>query len=392
MSFGKMPIANGFLRAEDFADECFFELRVGSCQRCTMVQLTNVIEPDKLFHGGYAYLSSLSVRMADHFRRFAGEVRQTHLGGDNAFVVEIGSNDGVMLHHFANSGIRHLGVEPSSNVAEVARQKGINTLCEFFSEATAQAIVSKHGQADVILGANVVCHLPNIRSVLCGVDLLLKKDGVFIFEEPYLGDILDKVAYDQIYDEHVFYFSATSLQNLLAQYGMEVVDVMPQTVHGGSMRYVVARVGEIPPSSALIARLANEDDAGFGRQETFTRFRDRVVESRDQLRALLKQLRQDGKVIAGYGATSKSTTVTNFCGIGPEEVAYISDTSPTKQGRYSPGVHIPIAPYEQFCAAYPDYAVLFAWNHAAEILPKEESFRAGGGQFILYVPSVHVMA
>ena len=392
MSFGRMPIANGFLREEDFVDEFFFELCVGFCQHCTLVQLTHVVDPDKLFHGGYAYLSSISVRMADHFRLFADDVCRKHLGGNGGFVVEIGSNDGIMLQHFATRGLRHLGVEPSSNVAEVARQKGISTLCEFFGETTAQAIVSEYGQADVILGANVVCHLPNIHSVLRGVNVLLKKDGVFIFEEPYLGDILDKVAYDQIYDEHVFYFSATSLQNLLARYGMEVVDVVPQPVHGGSMRYVVARVGEIRPSPALVARLASEADAGVGRYETFVTFRDRVMESRDQLRKLLRRLRREGKVIAGYGATSKSTTVTNFCGIGPEEIAYISDTSPTKQGRYSPGVHIPIAPYEQFCAAYPDYAVLFAWNHAAEILPKEATFRACGGQFILYVPSVQVMA
>ena len=210
MSFGRMPIANGFLREEDFVDEFFFELCVGFCQHCTLVQLTHVVDPDKLFHGGYAYLSSISVRMADHFRLFADDVCRKHLGGNGGFVVEIGSNDGIMLQHFATRGLRHLGVEPSSNVAEVARQKGISTLCEFFGETTAQAIVSEYGQADVILGANVVCHLPNIHSVLRGVDVLLKKDGVFIFEEPYLGDILDKVAYDQIYDEHVFYFSGSS--------------------------------------------------------------------------------------------------------------------------------------------------------------------------------------
>ena len=392
MSFGRMPIANGFLLEEDFADEFIFELQVGFCRRCFMVQLTRVVDPGKLFHGSYAYFSSISVRMAEHFRRFAEEVQRVHLTSEDPFVVEIGSNDGIMLQHFASRGLRHVGIEPSSNVAQAAMLKGVNTTCRFFDEATAADIVGQYGLADVILGANVVCHLPEIRSVMRGVEVLLKKQGFFIFEEPYLGDVVEKVSYDQIYDEHVFYFTASSLRNLLAQYDMEIVDVVPQNVHGGSMRYITARRGVAQPSEAVAERFAREAALGLTQEETFMRFRERVLKSRDDLTSLLNRLRQEEKRVVGYGATSKSTTVTNFCGIGPDLLEYISDTSPTKQGKYSPGAHIPVVPYERFRARYPDYALLFAWNHAEEIIPKEEAFRASGGKFILYVPTVGVMA
>lgn len=392
MSFGKMPIANGFLREEDFLAEFFFELEVGRCGRCSMVQLTQVLDPAKLFHGAYAYFSSISVKMAEHFRRFADEVQQVYLTSGDPCVVEIGSNDGIMLQHFAAKGVRHVGVEPSTNVAQAAMRRGVNTLCRFFDEATAAEIVDQYGQADVVLGANVVCHVPNIHSLMRAVQVLLKKQGVFIFEEPYLGDILKKISYDQIYDEHVFYFSASSLKNMLALYDMEIMDVLPQPVHGGSMRYVTARKGMIPPISAVAERLTQEVGIGLTREETFVRFRNHVLKSRDDLMSLLWRLRREGKRIVGYGATSKSTTVTNFCGIGPDLLEYISDTSPTKQGRYSPGVHIPVVPYERFREKYPDYALLFAWNHAEEIVAKEADFRAAGGKFIFYVPMVHVAA
>jgi methylation protein EvaC len=387
-----MPIANGFLHSAEFDREIFFELKVGHCHYCHLVQLTELLDPTQLFHEEYAYFSSISVRMAGHFAQFAEQVKTRHLKGPEPFVVEIGSKDGSLLQNFARDGIRHLGVEPSENVAQAAIKKGVRTINRFFDRDTAEEIRAEQGQADVILGANVICHLPNLHSLMRGVATLLKDDGVFIFEEPYLADIIAKTAYDQIYDEHVSYFSLHSLGFLFAMYDMKIVDVLPQNVHGGSMRYVVARQGRRQVQPVVHRQLDLEESLGLCAADTYKRFSDRVEASRDRLRDLLYQLKRQGKRVAGYGATSKSTTVTNFCSIGPDLVEYISDTTPGKQGKYNPGTHIPVVPYEQFKESPPDYALLFAWNHGDEILEKEKAFENLGGRFITYVPSVQTLA
>ncbi|MDI9571156.1 MAG: class I SAM-dependent methyltransferase [Pseudomonadota bacterium] len=390
ISFGRMPIANGFLEAGDFADEYFFELRAGFCERCRMVQLTELVDRERMFHDNYPFFSSTSTRMAIHFESFAHEVISRRIGGDDPFVVEIGSNDGIMLRHFASAGIRHLGIEPSANVAAAAQAKGIRTVCRFFDAELAREIVAEHGQADAFLGANVMCHIPYLHSVLEGIEILLKPSGHVLFEDPYLADIIAKTAYDQIYDEHAFYFSLASVQYLFSRHGMEVVDIQPQNVHGGSMRYVIARRG-VHPVSAAVRFLADKEKAqGLDRRVTFNDFRVRVERSRDELLSLLRKIKKEGKSVAGYAATSKSTTVLNYCGITPELLPYICDTTPLKQGRFSPGMHIPIRPYEEFKNRFPDYALLFGWNHAEEIMAKEEAFVAGGGKWILYVPEVHI--
>ena len=417
ISFGRMPIANGFLTPDEFAGEYFYNLGAGVCPKCHMVQLTELVDPGKMFHEQYAFFSSTSVRMAEHFQRFAEGVCARYLGmnckaglgerGSGAhgvtrptspnrskndpFVVEIGSNDGVMLQHFARAGVRHLGIEPSANVAEVARGKGVQTICEFFDEALARRIVSEHGQADAFLGANVMCHIADLNSVVAGIKLLLRARGVLIFEDPYLGDIIEKTAYDQIYDEHAFYFSVTALDHLFAQHGLEIVDLSPQPVHGGSMRYTVAQRGAMAVSAAVVLQREKERALGLEQPATFEQFRRNVEKSRDELLALLRRIKMEGKRVVGYAATSKSTTVTNYCDITPELVEFISDTTPIKQGKFSPGAHIPVRPYAEFAARYPDYALLFGWNHGEEIMAKEKNFTAAGGKWILYVPRVMVL-
>ncbi|MEI6567708.1 MAG: class I SAM-dependent methyltransferase [Verrucomicrobiota bacterium] len=392
LSFGKMPIANGFLTPEQFEQEYFFELKVGFCQTCGMVQLLEQPEREKMFHENYAFYSSTSSRMAEHFRQFAELVRGSFLRDSNPFVVEIGSNDGIMLRHFARAGIRHLGIEPSANVAAVAREKGIQTISEFFDEAVARRIVDQHGKADAFLGANVMCHISVMQSVVAGIKLLLKPKGVLIFEDPYLGDIIEKTSYDQIYDEHAFYFSVTSLDYIFAQHDLEIVDVAPQHTHGGSMRYTVAHRGAWPVSPAVTAQRSKEHALGLSEVATYDRFRRNVEKSGDNLIALLSKLKAEGRRVTAYGATSKSTTVTNYCGITPDLVEFISDTTPIKQGKFSPGAHIPVKAHVEFASRYPDYALLFAWNHGEEIKAKEVGFSAAGGKWIVYVPHVEVQS
>jgi methylation protein EvaC len=225
---------------------------------------------------------------------------------------------------------------------------------------------------------------------MAGVDRLLKPKGVLVFEDPYLGDIVEKTSYDQIYDEHAYYFSVGSLTSLFERHGLEIIDVLPQHTHGGSMRYVVARKGAHHVSPAVGAQREKERAMGLEKAGTYTTFAKNVEGSRDELMTLLRDLKQQGKRVVGYAATSKSTTVTNYCGITPDLVEFISDTTPIKQGKFSPGVHIPVRAYEEFTQRYPDYALLFGWNHADEILAKEQAFRDAGGQWIVYVPKVEV--
>ena len=389
--FGRMPLANGFLRQEDFRSEYFFDLALGFCERCAMAQLIENVPPERMFHAQYPFFTASSARMAAHFQKWAQQVTRERLSPDGSFVVEIGSNDGTFLQHFAAAGVRHLGVEPSANVAAVAQGQGIPTLCRFFDEAAAKDIVQGHGQADVVLAANCFCHIWNLHALAASLQILLKPGGAVIFEDPYMGDIIEKTAYDQIYDEHIYYFSVASVTHWLSQHGFEIVDVQPQPVHGGSMRYVVSRCGERNASPRVDAQRRKETGMGLQRPETYSQFGLRVESSRDELLRLLRGIKAEGRRVVGYAATSKSTTVLNYCGISTGLLEFISDTTPMKQGKFSPGMHIPIRSQQDFEADYPGYALLFAWNHAEEIFQKERAFEQAGGQWITYVPRVGIL-
>jgi methylation protein EvaC len=393
MSFGRMPIANGFLTEGEIANEYFYELAPAFCSECGMFQIVEQPDPNKMFHEQYAFYSSTSRYMQLHFEKFATDVMEHVLKErSDSFVVELGSNDGIMLSHFQNRGIRHLGIEPSLNVANVARGRGINTISAFFDCKLAENIVAEHGHADAVLAANVICHIPDLPGVAAGVERLLKPEGVFVFEDPYLGAMIEKTSYDQIYDEHVFIFSVNSAMHAFGLYGLELIDVAPQITHGGSMRYTLGHKGRHTVSPRVGEQLEKERAQGLDRAETYGRFKQSCERSRALLMQTLDDLRKQEKRVVGYGATSKSTTVTNYCGITPAHLEFISDTTPIKQGKLSPGVHIPVKPYTEFVRQYPDYALLLAWNHATEIREKESAFIAAGGRWISYVPEVKIIS
>jgi methylation protein EvaC len=391
ISYGQMPIANGFLDSQNIKNEYFFHMQVAHCSKCSMVQLIDTPEREMMFNENYAFFSGTSDAMKIHFREFAEDVKSRFLESDDPFVVEIGSNDGIMLNNFKEWGIRHLGIEPSANVAKVAKERGINTIVNFFDENLAEQIVAENGQVDAFIAANVMCHIPYFHSIVAGISKLIKKSGIVIFEDPYLGDVIEKTSYDQIYDEHTFLFSVASINFIFSKYGMEVIDVMPQETHGGSMRYIIGHKGVRQVSERALMQIQKEKDLGLNKVETYDRFKKNCETSKRELKELLEKLKSEGKTVAGYGATSKSTTILNYSDIGPDLISYISDNTPIKQGKVSPGKHIPIEATQTFRNNYPDYAVLFAYNHAKEIMAKEQEFVTRGGKWILYVPDVHIM-
>ena len=383
IDFGKMPIANGFLRKEDLREEYFFELKVAFCPNCTMVQLVEQPAPERMFHDGYPFFTSSSADMRQHFENLGSTLAQRYLqSSEDPFIVEIGSNDGTFLKPFSDQKVRHLGLEPSSNVAQVAASIGVQTRSDFFNEPVASEVIETHGKADLLVGTNVMCHISDLHSVAAGLRRLLKPTGVAIFEDPYLGDVLEKTSYDQFYDEHVFLFSATSLQALFQTHNLELIDIEAIKTHGGSLRYTVAHQGVHPKSKAAQQIFKREKERFFDKIETYYQFEENCANSKKQLQNQLYALKEQNKHVMGYAATSKSTTVIQYCNITPDLISSICDTTPLKQGKLSPGAHIPIVPYEIFKQNPPDAAVLFAWNHKKEIMQKEKDY---SGEWLCHV-------
>ena len=390
MTFGRMPIANAFLNKDQFDDEYFFELMPASCHNCTTFQIVNVPEPNKMFHDHYAYFASTSSIMTKHFEKLAKDVIKKYLNSNDPFVVEIGSNDGISLKNYSDAAIRHLGVDPSYNVVNASRSKGISAICSFFNRTTADEIIENHGKADIIISTNTMHHIADIKEVVAGAKILLKKKGLMITEDPYLGEMIKLNSFEQIYAEHNFIWSLMSMEYLFNLYDMEIIDVSPNDHHGGCMRYFIGHKGEHSKKEVVINQFQNEKLMGIKNPEIFDKFRKDCEKSRDTLMEFLLDLRAKQKRIVGYGATAKSSTLINYCGITSDHIDFICDTTLSKQGKFSPGAHIPILPHKDFISNYPDYTLLFAWNHKDEILSKENKYTENEGKWIEYIPDVRI--
>ena len=398
LSLGRMPIANAFLSGEDLLrQEFFYHLEAGYCPGCHMVQLLTVVpyemylRPDREQKRKYLFFSSTSSRMAEHFSGFAAEI--AGFLRPDSLVLDIGSNDGITLQAFDRAKYRVLGIEPAHNVAEIARGKGIETLTEFFTESLAQHIVSAKGKTRAILSSNVILNIADLNEVMRAVAILLEDDGVFVFEDPYLPVILQNSTYDQFYDEHIYYFTAHAIASLVQRHGMALFDAKPQDVHGGSMRFYVKRRQNtsIPVSPRVAEIIRQEERQGLASFDAYRAFAGRADASRKELLALLQVLKSQGKRVAGYAAASKGTIITNYCRLTPDIIEYVADSTPEKQGLYTPGMHIPVVSPEHFRQDQPDYALLFAWNHLQEIMEKEQEYLDKGGRFIVPFPRVKVV-
>jgi methylation protein EvaC len=355
-----------------------------------MVQLMEGVPREFMFHAGYPYRTATSFRMRQHFETFAHRMLVTELRVDKPFIIELGCNDGTMLAHVADAGIPHLGVDPAVKAVECAAASGVRVLPTFFDEDIARGIVGEYGHADVVYAANTICHIADLRGIFRGLDLVLKPRGVFVFEDPYLGDVLELGSFDQIYDEHVFLFSAHSIATAAKQFGFELVDVEHLDVHGGELRYTLVRAGTRRATASVAGLLRHESDRRLHAVDTLHAFSRRVARRRETLVAVLDALGQGGRDVAGYGATAKSATLLNYCGISVDRISRIYDTTPAKQGTVTPGSRIPVLAFPDSLDQYPEYFVLLAWNHAAEIIQKERAFRDSGGRWITYVPAVRI--
>ena len=392
LDLGIQPLGNGFLKQEQFSDEYKYHMQAGFCEESKLFQLIKQPDPSIMFHENYAFFSGTSKLMTKHFSDLAGKLlKSPYLAASDRLVIELGSNDGILLKHFAAHGINHIGIEPSTNVADVARSQGINVVTEFFSSSLADRLVSSHGQVDLFMAANVMCHIPAMDDVIQGIAKLLKPSGAVVFEDPYLGDVIAKTSYDQIYDEHVFLFSCLSVRHMFARHGLELFHAEHLDTHGGSMRYFICHKGAYELTDQLQTILTKEIANGLDCVESMISFSRNVKLSKTRLLDLLHQLKKSGSTLSGYAATSKSTTILNYCQIGKDLIPYIFDTTPLKQGLFSPGMHIPVIPDSDFERLSTEYTINFAWNHSREILQAKSDYTLRGGKWITHVPDPKVL-
>lgn len=385
LELGVTPLANAFVDPVRAADvELRFPLEVYRCERCGLVQLSVAVRPDILF-GHYLYMTSASAPMVEHFAALAEEIVRRFAPRDT-LVVEVGSNDGVLLKPLHQRGARILGIEPAANLAAQANAEGLETWTEFFATPVAQRIVAERGRARVVVANNALAQIDGLGDVATAVESLLDDDGVFIAEVPYLAHLLDRVEYDTIYHEHLSYFALAPLETLFSQAGLELFDVRHLPTHGGSIRIYVGRPGVRVPTAELAAARAAERDAHLGDAATYARFAERVAASREALRALTGDLVREGHRIAGLGATAKSCTMLHYCGIGSDTIDYIGDSTLLKQGLLTPGKHIPVRPEAAILDGRVDRVLLLAWNYADAIVRRHTDFIARGGRFIHPIP------
>jgi SAM-dependent methyltransferase len=391
LALGTTPLANALLPADGAAEAVQYPLNLMRCPACTLVQIGEIVAPERLF-SDYVYFSSFSDTMLKHAEAMADELIQRERLGGRSLVVELASNDGYQLQYFKARGVPVLGIEPAQNIAVVAeREKGIPTIARFFGEEVGAELAAEGRRADVMIGNNVLAHVPDLNSFVAGVARMLKPSGVAVFEAPYLKEMLDSVEFDTIYHEHQCYFSATALAALFERHGLELVDVERQDIHGGSLRVFAAPAGTRARSTVLLALLEAERGWGVDRPEAYKRFAARVAALKRSLIEMLDELKAKGNLLAAYGASAKGVTLLSYCGIGAERLDFVVDRSTYKQGHRYPAGGLPILAPEALMLRHPDYALLLTWNFAEEILRQQAPYRQAGGSFIIPVPEPRIV-
>jgi SAM-dependent methyltransferase len=340
----------------------------------------------------YLYVSSASDTLRDHLYDLSDVVTERSALGADDLVIDIGCNDGTLLKGFRRHGVRALGVDPAKNLAKLFEDPSIDRYTGFFDSRSAMEIRQRWGRARAVTATNTFPHIPALADFVSGLDTVLAPGGVFTIEAHYLLDLLDQDAFDTVYHEHVSYWALGPMTRLFADHGMQVVRAERLPLHHGQLRASVQREGEGEVDPSVEELLVTEHENGLDRLETYLRFADRTLKVKHDLRRTLDELRSTGKTVAGYGAPAKGNTLLGFLELGPEDLDYIADKSPLKQGLYTPGTHIPVVPPQRLLEDRPDYVVLLAWNFAEEIMEQQAEYRRGGGRFILPLPEVRVLS
>jgi len=389
LDLGEQPLANNLLCTDDLGKpESRFPLRLAVCKDCWLLQITNLVPPVDLF-SEYIYFSSYSDVWVKHAAQSAQRyLRDFELGADN-WVVEIASNDGYLLRHFAAADVPHLGIEPAENVAAVAREKGVETRVDFFTADLARELGAAC-QADLILGCNVFAHVPAPNDFVAGLKELLAPEGRAILEFPHAMEMIAQGEFDTIYHEHVFYFTLLALEPLFARHGLRIVRVEELPVHGGSLRIFVRHEGS-EEDATVDALREREAEAGAASAGYYRGFASRAERTREVLCEQVAALRARGKSVAAYGAAAKGAVLLNYCGLNTEQIDFVVDRSPHKQGRLMPGVHVPVIAPDELATRRPDVALLLAWNFADEIMAQQSAYRDAGGKFLIPIPEVRLV-
>jgi SAM-dependent methyltransferase len=392
LSLGCTPLANALITADQLEQpESTYPLELVLCPDCTLVQITETVPPEKLFRE-YSYFSSFSDTMLRHAQEIVQRMLNSGRLTKDSLAVEIASNDGYLLQYYQKAGIPVLGFDPAINVARVARQeRGIRTIEDFFGIVAARRLVESGDRADVIHANNVLAHVPDLEGFLRGLQLLLKDRGVVIVEVPYVKDLIDHCEFDTIYHEHLSYFSLTALDRLFEKHDLAITDVERLSIHGGSLRIFAAHSSSGEKSRSVLELLDEEaawgvNDAGFYRS-----FARRVEELKESLRSFIFELKGRQHRLAAYGAAAKGSTLLNYFRIGRDALDFIVDRSSYKQGRYMPGVHLPIYAPGRLLEEMPSYVLLLTWNFADEILEQQAEYRRQGGRFIIPIPELRVV-
>ena len=370
--------------------EPFYPLHALVCDNCWLVQLGEFVAPDAIF-SEYAYFSSYSDSWVAHARRYAQKMCAEQGIGPRSLVVEIASNDGYLLQHFVTSGVPVLGIEPAANIAQVARGKGIRTEVMFFGRNTANSIAAKYGHADLLLGNNVLAHVPDLNDFVAGMKLLLSPGGLITMEFPHLQRLIEGNQFDTIYHEHFSYFSFLTVARVFTHHGLSIFDVEELTTHGGSLRIYAQHAGGPRAVSDRVAGLLGRERAlGFDGLALYQTFGERVRETKRKVLEFLIAARRAGKQVVGYGAPGKGNTLLNYCGIRTEFLDYTVDRNPYKQGKFTPGTHIPIHAPERIQQTRPDYLFILPWNLREEVMSQMAHVRDWGCRFVVPIPELTI--